>query len=220
MKAGIIVFPGTNCDLDTERASKFFGWETRFIWHDETNLDDCDIVFIPGGFSYGDYIRAGGLAKFSPAVLSLKKYADDKRGFIFGICNGFQILCETGLLPGALSVNYNTRFICDDVPLESSENWLPRYISLPIAHGEGNYILPDEVIKGMSKDFKLEDLMFLKYRENPNGSFKDIAGLYDKKRKILGMMPHPERAVFEETAGNTKSTDGRYFFEMIEAELK
>ncbi len=215
MKAGIIVFPGTNCDLDTERACKFFGWETRFIWHDETNYDDCDIVFVPGGFSYGDYIRAGGLAKFSPAVLALKKYVESKRGFVFGICNGFQILCETGLLPGALSVNYNTKFICDVVPLESRENWLPSNINLPIAHGEGNYILPDEVVKN-TKDFNFDDLIFLKYTQNPNGSFKDIAGLYDKKRKILGMMPHPERAVFNETGG----TDGRYFFKMIEAELK
>ncbi|OGI23550.1 MAG: phosphoribosylformylglycinamidine synthase I [Candidatus Melainabacteria bacterium RIFOXYA2_FULL_32_9] len=207
MKAGIIVFPGTNCDRDTKRACEFFGWKADYIWHDETSLDDYDVIFVPGGFSYGDYVRAGGLAKFSPAVLALKDYVKKKRGFVIGICNGFQILCEAGLLPGALSVNWNTRFICDIVGLQVDNSKFPQTINLPIAHGEGRYVA--------TAVEDLDDFAFLKYADNPNGSMHNIAGLYDKKNRIIGMMPHPERAVFEETGG----TDGRYFFKMIEEEL-
>lgn len=212
MRAGIIVFPGTNCDIDTKRACEFFGWETKYIWHDETNLASYDIIFLPGGFSYGDYIRAGRLAKFSPSVNSLKSFVKDKRGFVIGICNGFQILCEAGLLPGILSVNISTRFICDAVPLEMNNNGIVKDITLPIAHGEGRYIASDNIIK----ELYANNMIFLKYKQNPNGSLEDIAGLYDKENKIIGMMPHPERAVFKET-GNT---DGRCFFEMIEAKLR
>ena len=207
MKAGIIVFPGTNCDRDTKRACEFFGWKADYIWHDETSLDDYDVIFVPGGFSYGDYVRAGGLAKFSPAVLALKDYVKKKRGFVIGICNGFQILCEAGLLPGALSVNWNTRFICDIVGLQVDNSKFPQAINLPIAHGEGRYVA--------TAVEDLDNFAFLKYADNPNGSMHNIAGLYDKKNRMIGMMPHPERAVFEETGG----TDGRYFFKMIEEEL-
>lgn len=203
MKAGVVVFPGTNCDIDTKKACEFFGWDTEFIWHDETRLEKYDIVFLPGGFSYGDYIRAGRLAKFSPVVMSLKDYVAQKRGFLVGICNGFQILCETKLLPGILSTNTNTKFICEEVPL-AYEN---KTIILPIAHGEGRYIA-DENTK--------QDMIFLKYKNNPNGSDMDIAGLYDKQNNVIGMMPHPERAIFSET-GNT---DGRAFFEMLDAKIK
>jgi len=203
MKAGVIVFPGTNCDIDTKRACEFFGWETEFIWHDETQLDKYDIVFLPGGFSYGDYIRAGRLAKFSPVVMCLKEYVAKKRGFLVGICNGFQILCETKLLPGILSTNINTKFICEEVELD----YMGKEIKLPIAHGEGRYIA-DENTK--------EEMIFLRYKNNPNGSDMDIAGLYDRENRIIGMMPHPERAIFTET-GNT---DGRAFFKMLEKELK
>lgn len=212
MKAGIIVFPGTNCDIDTKRACEFFGWETEYIWHNETSVDNFDVVFLPGGFSYGDYIRAGRLAKFSPAVLAVKEYVKNKRGFVVGICNGFQILCEVKLLPGALSVNSNTRFICEETSLQVNISDFPANISLPIAHGEGRYIATDETIKNIKEN----NMIFLKYKENPNGSIEDIAGLFDRENKIIGMMPHPERAVFNEIGG----TDGRYFFEMIEAELK
>jgi phosphoribosylformylglycinamidine synthase len=209
MRAGIIVFPGTNCDRDTKSACEFFGWQTDYIWHDETSLNDYDVIFLPGGFSYGDYIRAGRLAKFSPAVLALKDYVKNQRGFVVGICNGFQTLCETGLLPGILSVNWSTRFICDVVSLKSDQSYFTQDITLPIAHGEGRYIVPENGIPN------LDELIFLKYNNNPNGSTCDIAGLYDRKRKIIGMMPHPERAVFEETG----SIDGRYIFKMIEADL-
>lgn len=212
MKAGIVVFPGTNCDRDTARACEYFGWETEYIWHDETHLDKYDIVFLPGGFSYGDYIRAGRLAKFSPAVQALDKYVNNNRGYVVGICNGFQILCETKLLPGILSVNNSTKFICDIVPLEVNLDGMPDFINLPIAHAEGRYIASQQTLDDISN----KNLVFLKYRENPNGSVNDIAGLLDKNSRIIGLMPHPERAVFKET-GNT---DGQYFFEMLNAELK
>ncbi len=208
MKAGIIVFPGTNCDIDTQRACAFFDWETEFIWHNEENLDQYDVIFLPGGFSYGDYIRAGRLAKFSPAVMALKQYVESKRGFLVGICNGFQILCEAGLLPGILSTNDNSKFICEEASLLVGD----KAITLPIAHGEGRYIANNCVLK----EIKSKNMIFLQYKNNPNGSVLDIAGLYDRENRIIGLMPHPERAIFEET-GNT---DGRFFFEMIETSLR
>jgi phosphoribosylformylglycinamidine synthase len=212
MKAGIIVFPGTNCDIDTKRACESRGWETEYIWHNDTSHEKYDVIFLPGGFSYGDYIRAGRLAKFSPAVTALKSYVEEKKGFVVGICNGFQILCEVGLLPGVLSVNWNTRFICKEVSLNVNHSGFPDAITLPIAHGEGRYIASEETII----DLKKNDMILMKYNANPNGSMNDIAGLYDKKNRIIGMMPHPERAVFNETGNN----DGTYFFNMLESELK
>ena len=208
MKAGIVVFPGTNCDIDTKRACEFFGWETELIWHDETSLDKYDVVFLPGGFSYGDYIRAGRLARFSPVVMSLNDYVNKKRGFLVGICNGFQILCEAKLLPGILSVNDNTKFICEEIDL-MFEN---KDIKLPIAHGEGRYIVDENTLK----EIKSKKMDFLKYKNNPNGSVEDIAGIWDRENNIIGMMPHSERAIFSET-GNT---DGRPFFEALEKEIK
>ena len=195
MRAGVVVFPGTNCDRDTFKACEEYGWKTRYIWHFLTDLSEFDVIFLPGGFSYGDYIRSGRLAKFSPVMSAVK----DFKGFVVGICNGFQILCEAGLLPGVLTDNWNTRFICKTQALQFGD----KKINLPIAHGEGRYIAPDGLDEGM---------IFLTYSDNPNGSDKDIAGLYDKKRKIIGMMPHPERAFFKET-GNV---DGKEIFKMIE----
>lgn len=207
MKAGIIVFPGTNCDRDTFMACEEFGWEAKYIWHFDTNLDDYDVIFLPGGFSYGDYIRSGRLAKFSPVMQAVKDYIDKQRGFVIGICNGFQILCESGLLPGVLTDNWNTRFICNTQEL----NFKDKKISLPIAHGEGRYVAEPAIIEKL----KQENMIFLMYSTNPNGSMEDIAGLYDKKRKIIGMMPHPERAFFKET-GNT---DGKEIFKIVEEGL-
>ncbi len=203
IKAGVVVFPGTNCDIDTKKACEFFGWGTDFIWHDETRLDKYDVIFLPGGFSYGDYIRAGRLAKFSPVVLALKDYVAKKRGFLVGICNGFQILCETGLLPGILSNNTNTKFICEEVPVIFNN----QEIKMAIAHGEGRYIADEKTT---------DDMILLKYKDNPNGSDMDIAGLYDRGNQVIGMMPHPERGVFAET-GNT---DGRLFFEFLQLSLR
>ena len=226
MRAGVIVFPGTNCDRDTKLACEGFGWETDYVWHSETSLDKYDVILLPGGFSYGDYIRSGRLAKFSPVIGAVKEYIKKKRGFVIGICNGFQILCEAGLLPGVLTDNWNTRFICKEVGLRLDSGKQVRSfdpeddgksaggkakagsknIVLPIAHGEGRYIaenIPEEMI-------------FLTYTDNPNGSAKDIAGLYDRKNRIIGMMPHPERAFFAET-GNT---DGREIFKIIQKALE
>lgn len=202
MRAGVIVFPGTNCDRDTKAACEGFGWETDYVWHFERSLDKYDVVLLPGGFSYGDYIRSGRLAKFSPVMDAVKEYIKKKRGFVIGICNGFQILCEAGLLPGVLADNWNTRFICKDVKLKIDGK---KEIVLPIAHGEGCYI--NENIP--------KEMMFLTYVDNPNGSAGDVAGLYDRRRNIIGMMPHPERAFFAET-GNT---DGREIFRIIEKAL-
>lgn len=209
MKAGVVVFPGTNCDRDTKMACDYLGWETEYIWHDETNLDKYDIVFLPGGFSYGDYIRAGRLAKFSPAVMALNEYVDNKRGYVVGICNGFQILCERELLPGILSVNDNTRFICEEVELETNIELLPKKIKLPIAHAEGRYIAPPDVLEEIENN----NMAFLRYSNNPNGSANNIAGLFDRTKNVIGLMPHPERAMFTETANQ----DGLYFFEMIKS---
>lgn len=220
MKAAVVVFPGTNCDRDTMMACEEFGWEAEYIWHFETNLDGYDVIFLPGGFSYGDYIRSGRLAKFSPVMQAVKEFIDKKQGFVIGICNGFQILCESGLLPGVLTDNWGTRFICkvqelnlysDNAKGDTNHLSNLKSISLPIAHGEGRYIAEPETIKQL----KEEDMIFLTYKYNPNGSIEDIAGLYDKKRRIIGMMPHPERAFFAET-GNT---DGKEIFKIIENSL-
>lgn len=206
-KAGVVVFPGTNCDRDTMMACEEFGWDAEYVWHFETNLDNFDVIFLPGGFSYGDYIRSGRLAKFSPVMQAVKEFVDKKQGFVVGICNGFQILCETGLLPGVLTDNWGTRFICKTQELKLNN----KEIKLPIAHGEGRYLVEDETMKKL----KEEDMIFLTYKNNPNGSMEDIAGLYDKKRRIIGMMPHPERAFFNET-GNI---DGREIFNLIKEGL-
>lgn len=205
MKAGIVVFPGTNCDRDTFAACEKFGWDAKYIWHFETDLSGFDVIFLPGGFSYGDYIRSGRLAKFSPIMQAVKKFIDKKQGFVIGICNGFQILCETGLLPGVLADNWGTRFICNTQDLKLADG---KEIKLPIAHGEGRYLAEQEVIDKL----KEENMIFLTYQNNPNGSMEDIAGLYDRKRRIIGMMPHPERAFFDEL-GNT---DGKEIFKMIQ----
>lgn len=210
-KAGIVVFPGTNCDRDTMMACEEFGWDAQYIWHFETNLEGYDVIFLPGGFSYGDYIRSGRLAKFSPVMQAVKEFVDREQGFVIGICNGFQILCETGLLPGVLTDNWGTRFICNiqDLRLKTGEG--DKRIKLPIAHGEGRYLAEPEIMERL----KAEDMIFLTYENNPNGSMEDIAGLYDKKRRIIGMMPHPERAFFSQT-GNT---NGKKIFEIIEQSL-
>ena len=211
MKAAVIVFPGTNCDRDTKMACEAFGWETEYVWHFESldgginPLYKYDVVFLPGGFSYGDYIRSGRLAKFSPVMQAIKDFVKNKRGFVVCICNGFQILCESGLLPGVLADNWNTRFICrnEKLILEGEKE-----ITLPIAHGEGRYLASDDIIKTL----KEKNMIFLKYKNNPNGSVEDIAGIYDRENRVIGMMPHPERAFFDETG----CMDGREVFKIIQ----
>ena len=195
MKVGIIVFPGTNCEEDTFHALKFLGFNCSYIYHNENinNLFEYKMIILPGGFSFGDYVASGRLAKFSPIMTQIKEYVKNKTGLVLGICNGFQILCETSLLPGVLTYNKN---IC---------------LNLPIAHFEGNFYASSDDIK-IIKEKKMD---FLTYEENVNGSILSIAGLYDSENHIMGLMPHPERAVFD----YSKSQDGRLFFEFIKKEI-
>ncbi|MGD9589953.1 MAG: phosphoribosylformylglycinamidine synthase subunit PurQ [Pyrinomonadaceae bacterium] len=221
MKFGVVVFPGSNCDHDAYHVvSKHIGQPVDFIWHKETDLSGYDAIVIPGGFSYGDYLRAGALASFSPVMNAVKEFAA-AGGFVFGICNGFQILCETGLLPGALMRNENLHFVCKHVNIRTETSDTPftsqldhgSVLSLPIAHAEGNYVCDQAtlellethdriVFRYCDEDGRLTD------ESNPNGAFSNIAGICNEGRNVLGMMPHPERAC-EDLLG---STDGRAIF--------
>jgi phosphoribosylformylglycinamidine synthase len=228
VKFGIIVFPGSNCDHDAYHViSKQVGQPVDFIWHRDTNLSSYDAVIIPGGFSYGDYLRAGALARFSPVMESVKKFAASGR-FVLGICNGFQILCEAGLLPGALIRNRDLHFICEHVyvRVETSDtpftNELPSgsVRRLPIAHAEGNYVCDDATLDLLLRD---ERVVFrycdaagnVTAASNPNGSRDNIAGICNATRNVLGLMPHPERAC-EDLLG---SSDGRDIFRSLAATL-
>ena len=198
MKFGVIVFPGSNCDNDAFYLLKnILNVSVKFIWHKETNLSDVDALVIPGGFSYGDYLRAGSIARFSPIMNEI--IISSKKGLpIIGICNGFQVLTESGLLPGTLMVNNSVKFISKNVKLKiithSSifTNTLRKneLLEMPIAHKQGNFNADIDVLKRL----KDNDQIAFKYDENPNGSVKNIAGILNKERNVLGMMPHPERA--------------------------
>ena len=207
MKSSVIVFPGSNCDRDVAVALKKFQIKNQMIWHDETNLPKTDLVVLPGGFSYGDYLRTGSIASKSKIINDVIKHAK-KGGLILGICNGFQILIETGLLPGALLRNKKLRFLSKNVFLKvinTNNQFCFNYknkdiIELPIAHNEGNYFANDELLKNLEKN----NLIAFKYcnkkgniekDSNPNGSSNNIAGILSTKKNILGMMPHPERLI-------------------------
>ena len=207
MKSSVIVFPGSNCDRDVAVALKKFQIKNQMIWHDETNLPKTDLVVLPGGFSYGDYLRTGSIASKSKIINDVIKHAK-KGGLILGICNGFQILIETGLLPGALLRNKKLRFLSKNVFLKviNTDNQFCFYyknkdiIELPIAHNEGNYFANDELLKNLENN----NLIAFKYcnkkgniekNSNPNGSSNNIAGILSTKKNILGMMPHPERLI-------------------------
>ena len=207
MKSSVIVFPGSNCDRDVAVALKKFQIKNQMIWHDETNLPKTDLVVLPGGFSYGDYLRTGSIASKSKIINDVIKHAK-KGGLILGICNGFQILIETGLLPGVLLRNKKLRFISKNVFLKVTNtdnqfcfNYKNRdIIELPIAHNEGNYFANDELLKNLENN----NLIAFKYcnkkgniekNSNPNGSSNNIAGILSTKKNILGMMPHPERLI-------------------------
>ena len=214
-KAGIVVFPGSNCDHDAYNVFKnVLNADTKFLWHKESNLDDRNIIILPGGFSYGDYLRCGSIARFSPIMKEVVSFAL-KGGIVIGICNGFQVLCESGLLPGALMRNENLKFICKTVTLKVENNksiFTSKYgikeeIKLPVAHGEGNFYCDDE---SLTKLIGNNQILFT-YSDNPNGSLNNIAGIQNERRNVLGMMPHPERAS-DEILG---STDGRKLFESI-----
>lgn len=215
MKFGVVVFPGSNCDHDAwYAASHNLGQKAEFIWHDSTSVGDVDCVILPGGFSYGDYLRCGAIAKFSPVMQAIKRFAAEG-GFVAGFCNGFQILTESGLLPGALVRNQGLKFVCRQVGLETVTTNSPftrnlkkgELLRVPVAHGEGLYYADDRTLDELAA----EDRIAFRYTDNPNGSLRDIAGILSAGRNVLGMMPHPERAS-DPLMG---STDGLKLFESL-----
>jgi phosphoribosylformylglycinamidine synthase len=224
MKVGVIVFPGSNCDEDAVSAFRdHFGCETVKLWHKDHDLQACDLVFLPGGFSYGDYLRSGAIARFSPIMQNVMDYAS-KGGLVWGVCNGFQILCESQLLPGALLHNDHQKFNCKNVYIKPQTNdtvitsqlQLHKALQIPIAHGEGRYYCNEETLKGLIAN----DQILFKYcnedgieapEANPNGSLLNIAGVCNIKRNVFGMMPHPERAVDAELY----NTDGQGMFRSL-----
>ncbi|PLX71720.1 MAG: phosphoribosylformylglycinamidine synthase I [Denitrovibrio sp.] len=224
MKAGVVVFPGSNCDHDCYHVLKHvLGVDTVFLWHKDTDLQGVDLVVLPGGFSYGDYLRCGAIAKFSPIVSEIVDFANNG-GRVLGICNGFQVLTETGLLPGALMRNRDLKFICKYVNLRVDNSDTPfsrmyaagEVVGIPVAHMDGNYFIDPE---GLAK---LEDNNQIVFRycdengecipgTNPNGSLNNIAGIINENGNVLGMMPHPERSA----EGVMETRDGYFLFESI-----
>ena len=209
MKVGIVVFPGSNCDEDAFHvAGKVLGHQPQMLWHKDHDLRGSDLIILPGGFSYGDYLRCGAIARFAPVMEEVAAFAK-KGGPVIGICNGFQILTEAGLLPGALLQNANRQYICQDVILRTERARTPFVAGLtpgetfriPIAHGDGNYFIDDEGLKRLEG----EGQVAFRYVGNPNGSRADIAGIVNSSGNVLGMMPHPERNA-EPLLGNA---DGR-----------
>ena len=207
MKFGIIVFPGSNCDRDMATVTKgILDLPTRMVWHQDTDLDDLDVIVIPGGFSYGDYLRCGAIAQFSPVMNSVLEHAKAGK-YVLGVCNGFQVLTEAGLLPGALIRNRDLHFICDRVPVRVERNdldWTRNYdrhqvVTYPIAHGEGRYYAQEDTLKALEDN---NQIVFrycsatgeVNQESNCNGSLHNIAGIVNQRGNILGMMPHPERA--------------------------
>jgi phosphoribosylformylglycinamidine synthase subunit PurQ / glutaminase len=216
MKFAVIVFPGSNCDVDMYHAiADELGEEAEYVWHDTANLDHFDAILLPGGFSYGDYLRSGAIARFSNVMKEVRKAADEGKP-ILGVCNGFQILLEAGLLPGAMRRNNSLKFICRPVSLKVENNetmFTSAYkqgevITIPIAHGEGNYYCDEQTLKQLIEN---RQIVFRYHGENPNGSLDGIAGIVNEKGNVLGMMPHPERAV-DPLLG---SADGLRLFQSI-----
>ncbi|MGH6828995.1 MAG: phosphoribosylformylglycinamidine synthase subunit PurQ [Rhizomicrobium sp.] len=218
MKAAVIVFPGSNCDRDAATAlEKVTGRKPTLVWHRQSALPAVDLVVLPGGFAYGDYLRSGAMAARSPVMKPITAHAE-KGGAVLGICNGFQVLTEAGLLPGALMRNRGLTFVCKPVGLaveETQSAFTRTYkkgqsVTFPVAHGEGNYFADDETLDRLEG----EGRVVFRYRDNPNGSARDIAGILNARRNVLGLMPHPERAVDPATGGG----DGKALFQsLIEA---
>jgi phosphoribosylformylglycinamidine synthase subunit PurQ / glutaminase len=224
MKFGVVIFPGSNCDHDCYYViESVIGKPVEFIWHQDTSVRGFDAIILPGGFAYGDYLRTGALAKFSPVMRSVKEFAD-KGGMVIGICNGFQILCEAGLLPGALLRNVGMKYVCKFLHLRTETTNTPftntlskeQLLHVPIGHGDGNYFADADVLK------RIEDNDQVAFRyvtadgqvtrdANPNGSLNNIAGIVNEGRNVLGMMPHPDRSS-ESILG---SSDGRLIFESM-----
>ena len=227
MKSSVIIFPGSNCDRDMDVALTKFGFKNKMIWHNDVELPKSDLVVLPGGFSYGDYLRCGSIAGKSKIIKSVIDFAKTG-GLVLGICNGFQILTETGLLPGVLQQNIYLKFICKNVhiKIENKENKYFKNIKkdilkLHIAHNEGNYFCSNDELKSLKDNNQIAitycDKDGLENKEsNPNGAINNIAGIFSKNKNILGMMPHPERMVDEYLSGS----DGSIFFENLLGNLK
>jgi phosphoribosylformylglycinamidine synthase I len=227
VRFGVVIFPGSNCEQDVVHAVRLLGHEAEYVWHGDTDLAGFDAVVLPGGFSYGDYIRCGAVARFSPVMAEVVRFAE-KGGPVIGICNGFQILCEAHLLPGALLRNQGLKFICETVDLrveESTCQWLDlpggTVVRAPINHNEGNYICDDETLARLEANNQI----VLRYCESdgsrrvggsaPNGALDDIAGICNEAGNVFGLMPHPERACDPDVGG----TDGQAFFTAIARRL-
>lgn len=221
MKAGVVRFAGSNCDFDAYNVlSEVFGFRTDLLWHKESIKDKYDLLFLPGGFSYGDYLRPGAIARFSKAMEDVQKHSREGR-MVIGICNGFQILCEAGMLPGVLMRNKKMKFICSEQYLrvenqKLSEKIEKKVINMPIAHADGNYYASSDELKRLSD----QDRIILKYSDkygnidrlyNPNGSSENIAGIMNENCNVFGAMPHPERACDEMNSG----CDGKMFFQAL-----
>ena len=224
MKFGILVFPGSNCDHDAyHAAAHILGASATYIWHKETDLQKSDVIIVPGGFSYGDYLRSGAIAKYSPIMKSVTDFANNG-GIVIGICNGFQILLESSLLPGAMLHNEQLKFVCKQTFIKVKSNATPftsqidinKVLQIPVAHGEGNYFIDSDGLKELQDN---NQIVFTYCNENgletkesnPNGTINNIAGICNKNGNVLGMMPHPERAV-EKLIG---SDDGLLLFKSI-----
>ncbi|MGI8775051.1 MAG: phosphoribosylformylglycinamidine synthase subunit PurQ [Actinomycetota bacterium] len=196
-RVGIVVFPGSNCEFDCRDAFQTVGAETTFVWHDDKDLPEVDIVVLPGGFAHGDYLRTGAIARFSPIMDAVSRHADADR-LVIGICNGFQVLCEAGMLPGALRKNSGLKFICKWTDLLVINPTTPftaraqegQRLRIPINHFEGNWYADPDVLDQM----RAADQIVLRYADNPNGSLDDVAGICNEAGNVFGMMPHPERA--------------------------
>jgi len=224
MKFGVVVFPGSNCDEDAFHAAKdVFGQDAEYLWHKDTDLKGADVLVLPGGFAHGDYLRTGAMARFSPIMREVKRFAESG-GPVIGICNGFQILLEAGLLPGAMLRNRSLKYRCEHVHLRVEQIDTPftcaakagQVLRIPIGHGEGNYFAPPDTIKALEDNRQV----ILRYTNpegrveddwNPNGSVNAIASICNQRRNIVGMMPHPERAIEALLGG----TDGRIIFESV-----
>jgi phosphoribosylformylglycinamidine synthase len=228
MNFAVIQFPASNCDQDAIHAVRLLGHSPRYVWHKESSLGAADAVIVPGGFSYGDYLRCGAIARFSPVMQAVKKFADNG-GLVLGICNGFQVLTEAGLLPGALIRNRDLQFHCEHIFLKTATSDSPftnkippdKWLKIPIAHGEGCYYADEETLARL----KVGNQILWQYCDangnptdtaNPNGSVQNIAGICNERRNVAGLMPHPERAS-ESVLG---SDDGKWIFESIFAALE
>ncbi|MCK4661808.1 MAG: phosphoribosylformylglycinamidine synthase subunit PurQ [Bacteroidales bacterium] len=224
MKFGVVIFPGSNCDHDMIYVlQEMIDQEVVSLWHKDTNLHNVDTIILPGGFSYGDYLRSGSIARYSPIMGKVIEFAKSG-GFVFGVCNGFQILCEAGLLPGVLLHNVNQKFICKNIHIKSGSNKTlltsiinpDKALKIPIAHGEGRYYADDKTINKLNENKQIlfyycDERGGINEESNPNGSVNNIAGVCNEAKNVFGMMPHPERAADDEL-GNT---DGRIIFESI-----